>query len=67
MTPYAYRAVSPGGQIVRGRLDARDLPDLERRLARLGLELLRGRPTIALQWPGGQSVPRRELINFFRS
>ena len=25
MTPYAYRAVSPGGQIVRGRLDARDL------------------------------------------
>ena len=27
MTPYAYRAVGPGGQIVRGRLDARDLPD----------------------------------------
>jgi len=64
MTPYAYRAVSPGGQIVRGRLDARDLPDLERRLARLDLELLRGRPAIALQWPSRPAIPRRELINF---
>ena len=64
MTPYAYRAVGPGGQIVRGRLDARDLPDLERRLARLGLELLRGRPAIALQLPGRPAIPRRELINF---
>ena len=64
MTPYAYRAVSPGGQIVRGRLDARDLPDLERRLARLGLELLRGRPALALQWPARRGIPRRELINF---
>ena len=64
MTPYAYRAVGPGGQIVRGRLDARDLPDLERRLARLGLELLRGKPAIALQLPGRPAIPRRELINF---
>ena len=64
MTPYAYRAVSPAGQIVRGRLDAHDLPDLEHRLARLGLELLQGRPAPALHWPGRQPVPRRELINF---
>jgi Tfp pilus assembly pilus retraction ATPase PilT len=63
MTPYAYRAVSPGGQIVRGRLDARDLPDLERRLARLGLELLRaGRPSRCSGPAAGH--PRRELINF---
>lgn len=62
MTPFAYRAVDPHGQIIRGRLDAENLTDLELRLARQDLELIHGKP--ALQLGRRAQPPRRELINF---
>lgn len=62
MTPFAYRAVDPRGQIVRGRLDADSIADLEARLARQDLELIHGKPAPRL--PGRPHAPRRELINF---
>ncbi len=64
MTPFAYRAVDPRGRIVRGRLDATGPADLERRLARLDLELLDGRPARQPALPWQRPAPRRELINF---
>lgn len=62
MRAFAYRAVTPDGQIVRGRIEAANLDDLEQRLARQRLELLTSRP--ALRWLQPASPPTRELINF---
>jgi type IV pilus assembly protein PilC len=64
MTPFAYRAVDPRGRIVRGRLDAGNLAELELRLARLDLELLHGKPAPRRHAPWQRQLPRRELINF---
>ena len=65
MTPFAYRAVDPRGRIVRGRLDAGNLADLELRLSRLDLELLHGKAAPPLRLPSWKrQLPRRELINF---
>ena len=64
MTPFAYRAVDPRGRIVRGRLDAGNLADLELRLARLDLDLLDGKPARRRPLPWQGRPPRRELINF---
>lgn len=62
MKAFAYRAVTPDGQIIRGRTEAASLADLEQRLARQRLELLTGRP--ALRWLQPATPPTRELINF---
>ena len=64
MTPFAYRAVDPRGRIVRGRLDASNLAELELRLSRLDLELIHGKPAPRRYAPWQRQLPRRELINF---
>jgi len=68
MTPFAYRAVDARGRIVRGHLEAGSLTELEKRLARLELELLDGKPARQGRWPWRRpwraQLPRRELINF---
>jgi type IV pilus assembly protein PilC len=40
MVNYRYSAVNQTGQVVRGRLEARNLSDLEKRVNRLGLSLI---------------------------
>jgi type IV pilus assembly protein PilC len=61
---YDYKAVSPEGRMVLGRLDAINVVDLEMRLKRMELDLVTGRPVDSRRLFGGRQVPRRELINF---
>ncbi|SFN97145.1 type IV pilus assembly protein PilC [Formivibrio citricus] len=60
---YRYRAVDRQGRIECGHLDADNLPDLELRLARIGLALIRARmaaaPLLSLR-----RAKRRELVAF---
>lgn len=61
---FDYKAVSAEGRMVLGRLDAINLIDLEMRLKRMDLDLVRGAPVNQRQLFGSGGVPRRELINF---
>lgn len=60
---FNYKAVNPEGRIVRGHLEALNPMDLEMRLKRMDLDLVRAVPRHRHAIFGG-SVPRRELINF---
>lgn len=67
MSQFRYRAVGEDGRIVKGQADALNLPELESRLARIGLSLIRADQ---LKSSGGgllqrRTVRPRELINFF--
>jgi type II secretory pathway component PulF len=60
MSDFSYRAMNPRGRIVRGRMDAANLADLELRLRRLGLDLVHGTPVRPLNWqPQAQDQPAR--------
>jgi type IV pilus assembly protein PilC len=64
VTSFRYRAVTRGGQRIRGCLQARNLSDLEQRLSRLDLVFINGEETRPLAlWPR-RRIPRRELIHF---
>lgn len=62
MVLFDYKAIDPEGRVCRGRLHAANLADLEMRLQRLELDLVRG--TNSGRRHRGHAVPRRELINF---
>ncbi len=65
MSEYWYRAMNPAGKIVTGALAADSLVELETRLGKQQLELIRGKPhKPILQFGGSKSVSRREMINF---
>ncbi|WP_153111483.1 type II secretion system F family protein [Propionivibrio limicola] len=64
MTLFNYKAVDPDGSTVRGSIDALNLVDLERRLEKMGLDLVTASATRLGLLPMGRSVPRRELIHF---
>ena len=65
MALYSYRAIDARGARRRGRIEAANLLDLEQRLARMGLDLVRGaRSRAAARLAGRVSVKRRELIDF---
>lgn len=64
MSTFAYRAMDPSGRIVRGRVDAANLIDLELRLRRLDLDLVHGGPVRPRLWQAHRGVSRRELIKF---
>ncbi len=65
MSEYWYRAVNPAGKIVTGALAADSLVELETRLGKQQLELIRGKPHKPLFRIGqGKTVSRREMINF---
>lgn len=64
MALYAYKAMNNDGRIVLGRLDAINPVDLELRLKRMDLDFIKGSPVKQSSLFGGQSVSRRELINF---
>lgn len=61
MKSFAYKAIDDAGRTHRGTLDATHLEDLEQRLQRLGLSLIRATPQ-RTRHPGGKSLPRRDLI-----
>lgn len=65
MALYAYKAMDGEGRLQQGRIDAINLIDLELRLKRLGLDLIRGE--VVPPGSGGLPLPvftRRDLIAF---
>lgn len=67
MSQFRYRAVGEDGKVVSGQADALNLPELESRLGRIGLSLIRAD---ALRDDHASLLRRRrvtsrELINFF--
>ncbi len=64
MPLYTYKAVNPDGRVVLGRIDALNLVDLDMRLRRMELDLVRGAPVSNRSLFAGAGVPRRELIHF---
>src|SRR2546423_13964007 len=66
MALFAYKAVDTRGKTMLGQIEAINLVDLELRLKRMGLDLVRGGPTRyggSLLCSGG--IKRAGLINFF--
>ncbi|KFB78479.1 type II secretion system F family protein [Candidatus Accumulibacter cognatus] len=64
MPLYTYKAVSPEGRMVLGKIDAINLVDLEMRLRRMELDLVNGEPVSNRSLLDRGRVPRRELIHF---
>ncbi|MCA1804649.1 MAG: type II secretion system F family protein [Xanthomonadaceae bacterium] len=65
MSAFEYKAINDDGKIVFGRIDAANDSDLETRLMRMGLEMIRCKPASRRDWSLGRSkVGRRELIAF---
>jgi type IV pilus assembly protein PilC len=65
MALFTYKAVDTRGKAILGQIDAMNIIDLELRLKRMGLDLVRGGP--ARQGSGmlrGGTIARGELINF---
>ncbi len=65
MVMYAYQSMDASGRIIRGNMDANNLPDLELRLKRMDLDLvdfhLKANKTFSIS---KGSVTRRDLIIF---
>ncbi len=64
MALYSYKAVSPAGRMVFGRLEAINLIDLEMRLKRMELDFIKGDPIKQGGLLGRVTITRQELINF---
>lgn len=64
MPLYTYKAVSPEGRMLLGRIDALNLVDLEMRLRRMELDLISGEPVSHRSLFANAGVPRREMIHF---
>lgn len=63
MMLYRYRAIDEQGSIAQGRLEAANLVDLEQRLGRIGLTLIRAKSGQGMRLETGK-VLRRDLITF---
>ncbi|WP_432722447.1 type II secretion system F family protein [Jeongeupia wiesaeckerbachi] len=61
---YRYRAVDAGGRIRQGTMEAANPADLELRLKRLALSLIRARPARDTHWLAARRIGRRELVTF---
>ncbi len=65
MNLFQYKAVTETGRTVVGRIEAHNEADLELRLARMGLDVIRYRVTRPRQgWLRRHRIGRRELISF---
>lgn len=66
MTQYRYRAVDADGRIVTGQAEALNVPELESRLARIGLSLIRTTQVRQSTFvTRRQTIGSRDRINFF--
>jgi type IV pilus assembly protein PilC len=63
MALFVYKAVDAQGKSTMGQLEAINIVDLEMRLRRMGLDLIKGGPTRSGMLRGG-SIRRPDLINF---
>ncbi|BCL77194.1 type II secretion system protein [Jeongeupia sp. HS-3] len=61
---FRYRAVDADGRIRQGTMDAANTADLELRLKRLALSLIRARPARELHGLAARRIGRRELVTF---
>ena len=64
MPLYQYKAMNSTGRVMRGRMDAINLIDLEMRLKRMELDFINGETLKSGSALGSSRVQRRELINF---
>ena len=65
MTLFVYQAMDADGKIIRGNMDATNLPDLELRLKRMELDLIDSRQATQRGFALRQrKVKRQDLINF---
>ncbi|HKW38705.1 MAG TPA: type II secretion system F family protein [Burkholderiales bacterium] len=65
MALFTYKAIDTRGKTMLGQIEAVNLVDLEQRLKRMGLDLIRGGPTRrGAAWLRVGSIKRSELINF---
>jgi type IV pilus assembly protein PilC len=65
MALFTYKAIDTRGKTMLGQIEAMNLVDLELRLKRMGLDLVRGGPAgRGGTWLRGGSIKRSELINF---
>lgn len=65
MLEFSYRAIAADGQTVSGRQSATSESDLEARLGRMGLELLRAKPVRTSSLLTRKHILNTELINIF--
>ncbi len=64
-TTFKYKAMDESGRMLRGTIDAANPADLERRLAKQGLDLISCRGAAGRRRLfGAGRVPRHELVNF---
>ncbi|WP_341676154.1 type II secretion system F family protein [Niveibacterium sp. SC-1] len=61
MPAFSYRALDAQGQLVRGRMSAPGMAELEQRLQQAGLAFINGEAVRELSW---SRPPRRELMHF---
>jgi len=64
MATYRYKAIDPAGRRLRGSIEAHDRSDLERRLERMGVELIRCRAVPRLRRGDSRGRSRSQLIGF---
>jgi type IV pilus assembly protein PilC len=65
MAIYAYKSMDAAGKMVRGSMDANNLPDLEMRLQRMELDLIDCKLQVPRTFSFGKGkVSRKDLINF---
>ena len=65
MALFTYKAIDTRGKTMLGQIEAVNLGDLEQRLKRMGLDLVRGGPSgRGGNWLRVGSISRSELINF---
>jgi len=61
---YSYKAIDADGRSILGRLEAVNLADLEQRMHRMGLDLVRGAPARQQHSFARATVRRQDLIHF---
>ncbi|MEI6737540.1 MAG: type II secretion system F family protein, partial [Pseudomonadota bacterium] len=64
MATYSYRAIDEEGQVQTGNIDASNVIDLELRLRRIGMDLIRFEIIKKSVLSGARRISRKELITF---